>query len=181
MRSIRTSTTITFDSLKDITPISLLGTTPVVLVVTPALPAKNVQQLIALAKAKPGALNFGSAGNGTVLHLAGVLFVSEAGIDVHHVPYKGLSQMIGDLMSGQLEMGFAGIASVAGQIKGGKLRALGVSTAQRSPVLPDVPTLVESGLPHYRFEGWLALVGPSGLAPAIVNRLNAEVTAALAT
>ena len=173
--------TINFDSLKDITPISVLGTTPVVLVVNPAVPAKNVQELIALAKARPGALNYGSAGNGTVLHLAGVLFVSEAGIDVHHVPYKGLSQMIGDLMSGQLEMGFAGIASVAGQIKGGKLRALGVSTAQRSPVLPDVPTLVESGLPNYRFEGWLALVGPSGLAPAIVNRLNAEVTAALAT
>ena len=173
--------TIPYDSLKDITPISVLATTPVVLVVNPAVPAKNVQELVALAKARPGGLNYGSAGNGTVLHLAGVLFTSEAEIDVRHVPYKGLAQMTSDLMGGQIEMGFAGIASVAGQIKGGRLRALGVSTAQRSPVLPDVPTLAESGLPNYRFEGWLALVGPAGMPPAIVNRLHAEFTAALAT
>ena len=173
--------TITYDSLKDITPISVLGNTPVVLVVNPAVPAKNVQELVALAKARPGGLNYGSAGNGTVLHLAGVLFTSEAEIDVRHVPYKGLAQMTSDLMGGQIEMGFAGIASVAGQIRGGRLRALGVSTTQRSPVLPDVPTLAESGLPNYRFEGWLALVGPADLPTAIVNRLHAEFTAALAT
>ena len=171
---------IPFDSLRDITPISVLGNTPVVLVTHPAVPAKNVQELVALAKAKPGVLNYGSAGNGTVLHLAGVLFVSEAEIDVKHVPYKGLAQMTADLMGGQIEMGFAGIASVAGQIKSGKLRALGVSTPQRSPVLPDVPTLAESGLPNYRFEGWLALVGPAGLPTAVVGRLNAEIKAALA-
>ena len=100
---------IPFDSIKDIAPISVVGSTPVVLVSHPSLPVKNVQELIALAKARPGALNYGSAGNGTVLHLAGVLFVSEADIDVKHVPYKGLAQMTGDLIGGQIDMGFAGV------------------------------------------------------------------------
>ena len=171
---------IPFDSIKDIAPISVVGSTPVVLVSHPSVPVKNVQELIALAKARPGALNYGSAGNGTVLHLAGVLFVSEADIDVKHVPYKGLAQMTGDLMGGQIEMGFAGVASVAGQIKSGKLRALGVSTSTRSAILPDVPTLAEAGLPNYNFEGWLSLVGPAGLPADIVSRLSTEIRAALA-
>ena len=171
---------IPFDSEKDIAPISVIGSTPVVLVTNPAVPAKTTRELIDLAKARPGALNYGSAGNGTVLHLAGILFTSEAGIDVKHVPYKGLAQMMGDLVGGQIEMGFAGVATVAPQIKAGKLRAIAVSTSTRSGVLPDVPTLAESGLPNYRLEGWLALVGPAGLPRPIVDRLQKGITAALA-
>jgi len=171
---------IPFDAVKDIAPISVVGSTPVVLVTHPGVPAKTTKELIALAKAKPGALNYGSAGNGTVLHLAGVLFTSEAGIDVTHVPYKGLAQMTADLLGGQIEMGFAGVATVAPQIKAGKLRAIAVSTTRRSGVLPDVPTLAESGLPNYRFEGWLALVGPAGTPRPIVERVHKAITAALA-
>ena len=171
---------VPFDSEKDITPITVVGSTPVALVTNPAVPAKTTRELIALAKARPGALNYGSAGNGTVLHLAGVLFTSEAGVDVTHVPYKGLAQMTADLVGGQIEMGFAGVATVAPQIKAGKLRAIAVSTPVRSAVLPDVPTLAESGLPNYRFEGWLALVGPPGLPKVLVDRINAEFKSVLA-
>jgi tripartite-type tricarboxylate transporter receptor subunit TctC len=171
---------IPFDSEKDIAAISVVGSTPIVLVVNPGVPAKTTQELIALAKAKPGSLNYGSAGNGTVLHLAGVLFTSEAGIDIKHVPYKGLGQMTADLLGGQIEMGWAGVATVAPQIKAGKLRAIAVTSTRRSGVLPDVPTLAESGLPNYRFEGWLALVGPAALPRPIVDRVHKAVTTALA-
>lgn len=171
---------VPFDSEKDITPISVIGSTPVVLVTHPAVPAKNVRELIALAKTKPGALNYGSAGNGTVLHLAGVLFTSEAGVDIKHVPYKGLAQMTADLIGGQIEVGWGGVATVAPQVQAGKLRALAVSTTSRSSVLPDVPTLAESGLPNYRFEGWLALVGPADLPKPVVDRIHSAVKSALA-
>ena len=171
---------IPFDSEKAIAPITVIGSTPVVLVTNPAVPAKTTGELIDLAKSRPGALNYGSAGNGTVLHLAGILLTGEARIDVKHVPYKGLPQMMADLMGGQIEMGFAGVATVAPHVKAGKLRAIAVSTATRSGVLPDVPTLAESGLPNYRLEGWLALVGPAGLPRPIVDRLHKAVTAALA-
>lgn len=170
---------VPFDSEKDIAPISVIGSTPVVLVAHPELAARNARELIALAKSKPGALNYGSAGNGTVLHLAGVLFTSEAGVDIQHVPYKGLAQMTADLVGGQIQLGWGGVATVAQQVKAGKLRALAVTTTARSPVLPDVPTLAESGLPHYRFEGWLALVGPAGLPQPLVERIHAAVKAAL--
>ena len=171
---------VPFDSEKDIAPISVIGSTPVVLVAHPDLPAKSARELIALAKAKPGTLNYGSAGNGTVLHLAGVLFTSEAGVDIKHVPYKGLAQMTADLIGGQIEMGWGGVATVAPQVKAGRLRALAVTTPTRSSVLPDVPTLAESGLPNYRFEGWLALVGPAGLPQPLVDRIHAGVKSALA-
>lgn len=171
---------VPFDSDKDIAPITVVGSTPIVLAVNPDVPARTTRELIALAKAKPGALNYGSAGNGTVLHLAGVLFTSEAGIEVRHVPYKGLSQMTADLLGGHIEIGLGGVATLAPHVKAGKLRAIAVTTPYRSAVLPDVPTLAESGLPNYRFEGWLALVGPAGLPKALVDRLHAEVTAALA-
>ena len=171
---------IPFDSEKDIAPISVIGSTPVVLVAHPVVPARNVRELIALAKAKPGALNYGSAGNGTVLHLAGVLFTSEAGVDIKQVPYKGLAQMMADLMGGQIQLGWGGVATVAPQVKAGKLRALAVTTTTRSSVLPDVPTLAESGLPNYRFEGWLALVGPAGLPQPLIDRIHAGVKSALA-
>ena len=171
---------IPFDAEKDIAPISVIGSTPVVLVTNPNLPARTTKELIALAKAKPGALNYGSAGNGTVLHLAGVLFTSEAGVDIKHVPYKGLGQMMADVVGGQIEMGWGGVATVAPQVKAGKLRAIAVTTTRRSSVLPDVPTLAESGLPNYRFEGWLALVGPAALPRPIVERMHTAIVTALA-
>ena len=171
---------VPFDSAKDIAPIGLVGSTPIVLVASQQVAFRTTQELIALARATPGALNYGSAGNGTVLHLAGVLFTSEAGIDINHVPYKGLPQMTADLLGGQIELGFAGVATVAPHIKAGKLKALGVTTTMRSSVLPEVPTFAESGLPKYRFEGWLALVGPAGLPKPIIDRINAELKSVLA-
>ena len=168
-----------FDSDKDIAPISVIGSTSVVLVAHPEVPARNARELIALTRSRPGALNYGSAGNGTVLHLAGVLFTSEAGVDIRHVPYKSLGQMTADLVGGQIQLGWGGVATVAPQVKAGKLRALAVTTSTRSPVLPDVPTLAESGLPNYRFDAWLALVGPAGLPQAIVDTVHAAVKSAL--
>lgn len=170
-----------FDSLKDIAPISVVGTTPLVLVAHPSLPAKDVRELIALVKARPGQINYGSAGNGTVLHLAGVLLLSEAAIDITHVPYKGFAPMLSDLLGGQIQLAFAGVPSVAAHVRTGKLVALGISTPQRSAVLPDVPALAEAGLPGYSFDAWLALIGPAGLPAAVVERLHAAARTALAT
>ena len=170
-----------FDSLKDIAPISVVGTTPLVLVAHPSVPAKDVRELMALVKGRPGQLNYGSAGNGTVLHLAGVLLLSEAGIEIAHVPYKGFAPMLNDLLGGQIQLAFAGVATVAGHVRSGKLVALGLSTPQRSAVLPDVPTLAESGVPGYSFDAWLALIGPAGLPAAVIDRLHAAARTALAT
>jgi tripartite-type tricarboxylate transporter receptor subunit TctC len=169
-----------YDSLKDITPITVIGNSPLVLVVNPNVAAKNTQELIALAKARPGTLNYGSSGNGSVLHLAGVLFATEAGIDIRHVPYKGSGPLVGDLLGGQIEMGILGLPSVVGQVKSGKLRAIAVTTTQRTAVMPDVPTLAESGLPNYDFDGWIAFIGPAGLPQAVVDRIASETKAALA-
>ncbi|MCE9661025.1 MAG: tripartite tricarboxylate transporter substrate binding protein [Burkholderiales bacterium] len=169
-----------YDSLKDITPISIIGNTPLVLVTNPAFPAKDLPELLALAKAKPGGLTYGSAGAGTVLHLAGVLLVSEGNVDIRHIPYSTTGQMITDIAGGQIDMGFLGVASALGQIQGGKMRAIGVTTRTRSAILPAAPTFAESGLPNYSFDGWLALVGPAGLPKPIVDRLHAELKAALA-
>jgi tripartite-type tricarboxylate transporter receptor subunit TctC len=170
-----------YDSIKDIQPISTIGATPLVLVTNPALPAKDLKELLALARSKPGALTYGSAGNGTVLHLAGVLLTSEGKVDIKHVPYKASGQMTTDVMGGQIDMVFLGIASGAAQIEAGKLRAIGVTTTKRSPLLPNVPTLAEQGLPNYNFDGWMALVGPAGLPRPVVDKLNSELKAALAT
>nr|WP_316639121.1 tripartite tricarboxylate transporter substrate binding protein [uncultured Roseateles sp.] len=172
---------VPFDAIADITPITIVGTVPLVLVVHPAVPAKNLQELIALAKAKPGTLNFGSAGNGSTLHLAGELLSSQAGIDIKHVPYRGTGPLTTDLIGGQVEMGFVSITAVAPHIKAGKLRAIGLSTTSRTPVLPEVPTLAEQGLKNYSFDAWIALVGPAGLPKPLVDRLYAETKATLAT
>lgn len=169
-----------FDSEKDIRPIGVLGSTPVVLVVNPSVPATTTRELIALAQRRPGTLTYGSAGNGTVLHLAAVLFAAEAGIDLRHVPYKSLGQMTTDLIGGQIDMGFGGVATMAAQIRAGRLRPIAVSTAGRSGVLPEVPTFAESGLPDYRFEGWLALVGPAALPDDVVDRLGKAFAVAIA-
>ena len=171
---------IPFDSIKDILPITTIGSTPLVLVTNPNVPAKDLKELLALAKAKPGGMTYGSAGNGTVLHLAGVLLTSEGQVDIKHVPYKASGQMMTDAMAGQIDMVFLGVASAAAQIDAGKLRAIGVTTRQRSPLMPNVPTLAEQGLANYNFDGWMALAGPAGLPKPVVDKLNAEMKAVLA-
>lgn len=166
---------IPYDPVKDITPISIVLNMPLVLAVNPKLPARNVKELIALAKSQPGKLNYGSAGNGTVLHLAGELFCSEAGVKITHVPYKGGSQLVTDLIGGHVDMAVITIGMGAQQFKAGTLRAIGLSTPKRSSVLPDVPTLAEGGLPNYNFDSWAILIGPARLPQPVVKRLNAAV------
>lgn len=170
---------VPFDSLKDVTPITVIGTVPLVLVVNPDVPAKNAKELVALLKAKPGSVNFGSAGNGSVLHLAGEMFSSQAGVDIKHIPYKGTGPLTTDLVGGQVEMGFLSVTAAAPHIKAGKLRAIGVSTRQRSAVLPDLPTLAEAGLPDYSFDAWIAVVGPAGLSKPIVRKYYTDFKAVL--
>jgi tripartite-type tricarboxylate transporter receptor subunit TctC len=173
--------TVPYDSLKDITPIAVIATVPLVLVAHPSVPAKNVKELIALAKAKPGTLNYGSAGNGSTLHLAGELLVSEAGIEMKHVPYRGTGPLITDLIGGQVQLGFVSVSQVASQVKAGALRALAVSTPTRSAALPDVPTLAEAGVPRYSFDAWIALIGPAGLPKNLVEAYNGAMKTALAS
>jgi tripartite-type tricarboxylate transporter receptor subunit TctC len=162
-----------YDAIKDITPISILGVNTFVLVANPAVPVRTVQELIQLAKSKPGKMSYGSAGNGSALHLATALFCSEADVNITHVAYKGGSQLVADLMGGHVDIGVVGMSSVLQQIKAGKLRALGVNTPKRSPNLPDVPTLIESGLPKYNYTSWIAMTGPGNLPQAVVKRLHA--------
>lgn len=169
-----------YDTAHDIAPIAIVGNTPLVLVVSPKLPANNLHELIALARSRPGMLSYGSSGNGSVLHLAGVLLTSEAGVDIKHVPYKQSGQMLTDVASGTIDMAIYSIPAVLPQIQAGKMRALGVSTKEHSALLPNVPTLAESGLPGYDFGGWLALVAATGVPRPVIERLNAELKAALA-
>ncbi|WCM95409.1 tripartite tricarboxylate transporter substrate binding protein [Acidovorax sp. NCPPB 2350] len=170
---------VPYDSLKDITPIAVLATVPLVLVVHPTLPVKNLQELLAYAKAHPGTLNYGSAGNGSTLHLAGELMIAETGIDMKHVPYRGTGPLVTDLVGGQVQLGFVSISQVAPQIKAGGLRALAISTATRSAALPEVPTMAEAGAPRYGFDAWIALVGPAGLPKPVVAGYAKAVRAAM--
>jgi tripartite-type tricarboxylate transporter receptor subunit TctC len=171
-----------FDSYADITPITIIGTTPLVLVVNPTkLPAKNLQELLALLRAKPGAYNYASSGTGTILHLAAAQFADEAGLDMKHVPYKGVGPMLSDIIGGHVEMGVTSLPSAQGHLKSGALRAIGVGTPKRLPQLPDVPTIAEQGLPNYLVDAWFAVIGPAKMPPAEVKRIHAAFVAALNT
>lgn len=161
-----------FDAIKDVTPISVIGATPLVLVVSPKVPAKNVKELVALMKAKPDAYNLASSGNGTIIHLAGEMFLSEAGVKAHHVPYKGTGPMITDLLGGQVDLGVVALNAALPYLKSGQLRAIGLCGDARSPAAPDIPTIAEQGLPRYNVEGWFALIGPAGMKPADVKRVH---------
>ncbi len=172
---------IPYDSMNDITPIAVVATVPLLLVVHPALPVRSVKELVAYARAHPSKLNYGSAGNGSTLHLAGELLVSETGIAMKHVPYRGTGPLITDLVGGQVDLAFVSISQVAPQVRAGTLRALAVSTPGRSAALPDVPTVAEAGVPKYSFDAWIALIGPSGLPKAVVDADHAAVRAALAS
>lgn len=170
---------IPFDSLADITPITILGATPFVLVAHPAVPAKNVQELIEYARAKPGVLNYGSSGNGTILHLGAAMFVDQAKLDIKHIPYKGMGPLMNDILGGQVQLGVVAVAPAAAHIKSGALRALGVTTATRVSTLAGVPTIAEQGLPGFELEGWIAPIGPAGLPKAEVARLYNAFKAAM--
>jgi tripartite-type tricarboxylate transporter receptor subunit TctC len=169
-----------FDAIADITPISVLGATPFVLVVNPKVPASNVRQLIDFLKAKPGAYNYASSGNGTIIHLAGAMFVDQAGVDVKHIPYKGVGPMVTDLIGGQVEMGVVALPAVQGHLKSGALRAIGVCGKSRAAAAPEIPTIAEQGLPEYDVAGWFAVVGPARLGAEQVKRIHAAFSAALA-
>ena len=169
-----------FDSLKDFTPITLAGSGPLVLAVHPSLPLKNVRDLIALAKSRPGQLTYVSSGIGASGHLAGALFDTMTGTKMEHIPYKGMSLAVSDLMGGQVSMTFGTSLSVIPHVRTGRLRALAVTGAQRSPALPGLPTIAESGVPGYEAGLWYGFVGPARMPPEIVQRLNAEIVAILA-
>jgi tripartite-type tricarboxylate transporter receptor subunit TctC len=168
-----------YDPLKDLTPLAYLGSTPNVLVLHPSLPPKSVRELIALAKSKPGQLNYASAGTGGSVHLAAELFKSLAKVDMVHVPYKGSAPALIDLLGGQTQLMFSTLPPALPHVKSGRLRALGMTGAKRSPLVPELPTIAESGLPGYEITQWWGLLGPPGLPPAITTRLNYEVIAIL--
>jgi tripartite-type tricarboxylate transporter receptor subunit TctC len=170
-----------YDSINDLTPISVIGGSPFVLVVNPkSVPARNAKELQAFLKAKPGAYNYASSGNGTIIHLAGEMFVDAAGVEIKHIPYKGMGPMLADVIGGQVEMGVAAVAAVQGHLKSGALRPIGVMGTQRVPSLPDVPTIAEQGFPEVDVAGWFAVVGPAKLPPAQVKRLHDAFVAAFA-
>ena len=170
-----------YDHVRDFTPVILVAGVPNVLVVNPALPANSVAELIAYAKANPGKLNFASSGNGTSIHLSGELFKVMAGVQITHIPYKGSTPALQDLLGGQVQMMFDNLPPSLPQIKAGKLRALGVTTLTRAPALPDVPTLSESGLPGFEASSWFGILAPAGTPAPIVAKLNAEIAKWLAT
>jgi tripartite-type tricarboxylate transporter receptor subunit TctC len=172
---------VPFDPVNDITPIAIMGTTPLVLVVNPKVPAKNAKELIALLKARPESLNYASSGNGTILHLAAEMFMDEAGVKAKHIPYKGVGPMLADLIGGQVEIGVLSLPSIQGHLKSGSLRAIGVASAQRIAAAPDIPTFAEQGLPNYVMEGWFAVIGPKGLPTADVKRIHDAFVAAFST
>ncbi|HVG05856.1 MAG TPA: tripartite tricarboxylate transporter substrate binding protein, partial [Burkholderiaceae bacterium] len=172
---------VPFDPINDITPIAVIGSTPIVFVVNPKVPAKDAKELVALLKAKPGGYNYGSSGNGTILHLAAEMFMDEAGVKATHVPYKGVGPMLTDLIGGQVEMGTLSLPSIQQHLKSGALRAIGTGTAQRLAAAPDIPTMTEQGMPGYLVEGWFAVIGPARLPAAEVKRINAAFATAFAT
>jgi tripartite-type tricarboxylate transporter receptor subunit TctC len=168
-----------FDPIEDFAPITLIGREPGVVVVNPAVPAKSLQAFIAYVKAHPGEVNFASSGNGSGQHLFAALLASKTGMKMNHVPYRGSGQATTDLLSGVVSMAIPGTAGMVGHIKAGRLRALAVTGAARSPQLPDVPTVMESGVPGYEAYVWMGLLAPKGTPPAIIERLNREVAAVL--
>ncbi len=173
---------LTYDMAKDLVPINRFATYPSAIVVHPSLPVKSVTQLIALAKAHPGELNFGSAGSGSPNHLAMELFKSMAKVKMVHIPYKGGSgQMVGDLLAGQIQLASIGLPPAMPFVKVGRLRVLAVTGSKRSPLLPEEPTVSEAGLPGFEVTSWYGMFAPAGLQNDILKKLNQDIAAVLAT
>ena len=169
-----------YDTFRDFAPVSMVVIVPQLLVTHPALPATTLKELIALAKARPGALNYASVGIGSPNHLGMELLKSMAGIDMVHVPYKGATPAMADLIAGQVQLAFNGMASVLPQIASGKMKAIAIGSARRSPAAPDVPTVAEAGLPGFEYVAWNGNFAPAGTPAALVNRLSADIRKALA-
>ena len=168
-----------FDMPGDFTPIAIVGSTPMILVVNPQkVSATNSREFIAALKAKPDGYNFGSGGNGTILHLAAEMFLDEAKVSARHIPYKGVGPMVTDLLGGQIDFGVVALPSVQQHIKSGALRAIGACADKRTAAAPDIPTFVEQGLTGYSMEAWFAVIGPKGMAPAQVKKVHDAVVAA---
>jgi len=168
-----------YDPLKDFAPITLVAYTPNVLLANPALPVKNVAELLALAKAKPGTLNFGSTSQGGSPHMSGELLKTMAQIDIQHVPYKGGGPMMIDLIGGQIQLGFDNLPSAIAHVRSGKVRALAVTTAKRWPGAPEIPTLAEAGVPGYEASAWFGLLAPAATPKPVVELLQRHVAAIL--
>jgi tripartite-type tricarboxylate transporter receptor subunit TctC len=171
---------IPYDPVRDFTPITLVGTIPLVLVVHPSLPVKNVKDLVALAKGRPGEINFGSAGQGATTHLAVELFILLGKVKLTHVPYKGSPQAVADLVAGNVQLGIPTMPAALPFIKSGRVKVLAVSTAKRASNLPDVPTLEEAGVKGYEATLWTGILAPTGTPPQIIDRLNGEIAKVLA-
>jgi tripartite-type tricarboxylate transporter receptor subunit TctC len=170
---------LSYDPVRDFAPVTLIASAPSVLVVNPSLQATTIAEFTALAKANPGKLNYASNGNGSSAQLAAVLYESMAGVRMMHVPYKGVAAALVDVMSGEVQLMFGTLVAIIPHIRAGRLRALAVTGRQRSPLLPDVPTLAESGLPGYEAGSWYGILAPAGTPGAIVARLNAEINNAI--
>ena len=172
---------LAYDPVRDFAPVTELVVVPYVLVVNPGLRANSVKELIALAKARPDQINYASGGSGSAPHLAGEVFKTMADVRMVHVPYKGSTPAINDVIGGQVQLVFTGIPSVLGQIRSGRLRPLGVTSAERAAALPDVPTIQEAGVPGYEVSPWFGVLVPAHTPPALVDRLHREIVKALQT
>jgi tripartite-type tricarboxylate transporter receptor subunit TctC len=171
-----------YDLAKDLAPISNIATFPSLIALHPSLPVRSVKDLIALARGRPGELNFGSAGNGSPNHLSMELFKTMAKVSMTHIPYKGGSgQMVNDLIAGQVQIASMGLPPSMQYVKAGRLRAIAVTGSKRSPLLPDVPTVAESGLPGFDVSSWYGVFGPAALPPALITKINADMVAVLGT
>src|SRR5688572_31683090 len=172
---------LTYDSLNDFTSVTQVTSAPNVLIVHPSLPVRNVKELIALAKARPGEINYASSGNGSTQHLTGALFSKMAGINMTHIPYRSSGPVTADLLAGQVQVGFPGIAGMLAHINSGKLRALGVTSSKRSPELPNVPTIAEAGVKGYEMVAWFGIAGPKALPREIQMRVHGDLMKVLKT
>lgn len=168
-----------YDTLKDLASIGMVGTSQHVLVVNNDLPARDVKELLGLARSRPGKLTYGSAGGGSTFHMSAELFKAQAGVAIVHIPYRGGGPALTDTIAGQVDMSFPVLSAAQGHVQAGKLRALGVTGSKRSPLMPNVPTIAEAGLPGYAFETWFTVFAPAGTPRPVIERLNATLVAVL--
>jgi tripartite-type tricarboxylate transporter receptor subunit TctC len=168
-----------FDPLKDFTPISIMATAPLIIIVNPSFPAKTVGELVALAKAHPGKYNYGSGGTGATTHLTGEMFRLAAGINIVHVPYKSIAPAVTDLIGNQIPIAFPGFATVGGHLRAGRVRALAVAAHKRAAAFPDIPTFEEAGVPGVISQNWFGIMGPRGLPRPIAEKLHVELVRAV--